>query len=183
VSPPRGATLLVSLLVVYLLVLSGRDAFREKGSPAVSIEKNNNISVLLEDGFPLAGVYQFSDGSDLVTVIQLTILPSSPLILSCPLPPGPLEDGLRLGLVLQGNEIKGFSRGWMPAAQRIALGIKLHPDRMSQEDWEVLPGVGTLLADRIEEDRQKNGDFVALDSLKRVPGIGNMLIERWREFF
>jgi competence protein ComEA len=71
----------------------------------------------------------------------------------------------------------------MPAAQRMALGTPLHPERMSLDDWQALPGIGPRLARIIEEDRQKNGDFGDLDGLDRVAGIGHKLIERWRKFF
>jgi DNA uptake protein ComE-like DNA-binding protein len=43
---------------------------------------------------------------------------------------------------------------------------------MSRADWTALPGVGTVLAKRNENDRQKNGDFGRLGTLNRVPGIG-----------
>jgi competence protein ComEA len=65
----------------------------------------------------------------------------------------------------------------------MAIGVKLHPDHMTREDWEALPGIGSRLAEKIEENRQKNGDFGALDDLKRVRGVGSKSIERWRCFF
>lgn len=71
----------------------------------------------------------------------------------------------------------------MPASQRIVLGIPLHPDSMVGDDWQALPGIGPKLAERIEADRQKNGEFASLEDLKRVSGIGKKRIEAWRIFF
>lgn len=71
----------------------------------------------------------------------------------------------------------------MAARKRVALGIALHPDRMSRADWESLPGIGPKLALAIELDRQENGDFGHLEALERVRGIGPKRIEAWRKFF
>ncbi len=76
-----------------------------------------------------------------------------------------------------------FRKRWMRAGMRIALGIPLHPDQMDLEDWEILPGIGPRLAERIEMDRQINGDFRSYAALERVRGIGPQRIRQWEEFF
>lgn len=65
----------------------------------------------------------------------------------------------------------------------MAMGISLNPDRMSRADWTALPGVGPTLAERIENERQKNGEFGSLDALNRVLGIGKKRLDLWRKFF
>jgi competence protein ComEA len=80
-------------------------------------------------------------------------------------------------------QVVAIERDWMPSGQRIALGVPLHPDHMSAADWQILPGVGTRLAERIEQDRQENGDFNSLEAVARVSGIGPRRLETWREFF
>jgi competence protein ComEA len=71
----------------------------------------------------------------------------------------------------------------MPAAQRMALGIPLHPERMSVEDWEALAGIGPKLAQAIEVERQQNGDFGSLAGLQRVKGIGSKRLAAWEKYF
>ena len=71
----------------------------------------------------------------------------------------------------------------MPARQRLALGIPLHPDRMSREDWVALPGIGERMALRIEEDRQKYGDYGRLEALQRVKGIGPAKLKALEPYF
>jgi competence protein ComEA len=71
----------------------------------------------------------------------------------------------------------------MPARQRLALGITLHPDRMSRDDWQMLPGIGEKLAAQIEADRQKYGDFGSFEALDRVKGIGPAKLKALRPFF
>ncbi|PLX79671.1 MAG: hypothetical protein C0616_10710 [Desulfuromonas sp.] len=73
--------------------------------------------------------------------------------------------------------------GWMTSGKRMALGIPLHPNRMTRKDWEQLPGIGPSLANKIEKDRQKNGDFVSIEDLARVHGIGKARISNWNRFF
>ncbi|WP_432823027.1 ComEA family DNA-binding protein [Trichloromonas sp.] len=181
--PPRGTTLLLLLLLVYLAVLNGREIFREKNLPAVPVGKERKIRVLLGEGFPLQAIHQFSDGIDLETVISLTIAPMGSGRLSSVVLNEPVMDGENLSVVRDGVEIIEVIRRWMPAGQRIAIGVKLHPDRMTLEDWEALPGIGARLAERIEENRQKSGDFGSIENLQRVTGIGSKSIERWRCFF
>jgi DNA uptake protein ComE-like DNA-binding protein len=43
--------------------------------------------------------------------------------------------------------------------------------------------VGDALAERIEINRQNNGDFKVFDALIRVKGVGEKRIESWRAFF
>ena len=94
-----------------------------------------------------------------------------------------LETGRRIDLDRQGSEKLSISLSWMSASQRVTLGIPLHPDKMTQLDWEFLPGIGEKLAAKIEMNRQKNGDFGSLDGLLRIKGIGSSKIELWEEFF
>lgn len=73
--------------------------------------------------------------------------------------------------------------GYMSAGRRMTLAIPLHPDQMTREDWQVLPGVGEKLSLTIEEDRRLNGDFGSFEQLIRVRGIGNKSLARWETFF
>jgi len=74
-------------------------------------------------------------------------------------------------------------RGYMSAEARMLLGIPLHPERMSRDDWQALPGIGEKLAEAIERDRQKNGDFGSLAALRRVKGGGPGRLKSWEKYF
>lgn len=99
------------------------------------------------------------------------------------LPDLPLRQGEALILSAAPGQGLNLTRIWMTAGQRVALGLPLHPDCMTREDWEFLPGVGPRLAEAIQRDRQQNGDFGSLEALSRVKGVGPKRIEEWREFF
>lgn len=138
---------------------------------------------LIGDGL-VSGVYQFNDGLTPKDVIKLT----DPLLVENLAIDSDWSQPLRSGeslrfLIKKGPKITLLQRSWMPASHRMALAIPLHPDRMSRRDWRALPGIGDSLAERIENDRQKNGGFGSLEALTRVKGIGKKRVNRWKEFF
>jgi len=59
-------------------------------------------------------------------------------------------------------------------AEKSVLNVQalLDVNDASQEDLERLPGLGTLLAERIVAYRQTNGPFRHVEELERVRGIG-----------
>lgn len=117
-------------------------------------------------------------------VIELTGLAARyPKLLQDPLAGRRLDDGATLELLENEGESTAVLAGWLPARQRLSLGIALHPDRMSREDWISLPGIGEKLAAQIELERQKYGDFGSLAALERVKGIGPAKLKALRPFF
>lgn len=179
----RGTVLLVLLLVMYYAVVYSRAAFHKEGPPAFFVENRSGVSVMLGEGFPHPGVNQYSDGTAPEGVIVMTGLSLAPDLSQGSSLRSPLQAGELLDIVCDGSQVLEIKRSWMPASQRMALGIALHPDRMNYEDWQALAGIGPRIAQTIEEDRQKNGDFGSLEALKRVRGIGPRRIEAWKKFF
>jgi competence protein ComEA len=57
---------------------------------------------------------------------------------------------------------------------------KLDLNRASAEDFESLPGIGPVLAERIVEYRQSKGSFRTVADLRMVKGIGKKKFERVR---
>jgi len=49
----------------------------------------------------------------------------------------------------------------------------------SQEELQVIPGIGPVLAKRIVDYRHKNGYFRTVQDLVKVKGIGPKLLLRW----
>lgn len=138
------------------------------------------MPVLLGEGFPAPGLHHFSDGMTLADVIKLTGAAGS---FSDHLADQVVAAGATLAVLRNARGEAQLQCGWLPARQRMALGIGLHPDRMSRADWETLPGIGARLAAEIELDRQNNGDFGQLDALERVRGIGPAKVNRLRPYF
>ena len=174
--------LLVGLLVICLgFLITGREMSDQKDSLPVFLSENEkNIYVELTFSDFVGGVYQINDGLNLIDVIKLTELGSGMNITPKDIP---LVSGQRYFLRKKARGIELLEVKWMDAGKRMALSIPLHPDRMSYDDWQALPGIGEKLAEKIETDRQNNGDFGSLESLARVKGIGQKSLEKWRKFF
>lgn len=154
-----------------------------KGLPAFSFQAKDFVYVEMVGEGVGSGVRQFNDIESFLGAIKLTADQTGESFVSNPFRTRPLVTGERVLLEKKGREIKLLRKGWIAASQRIALGIPLHPDRMEESDWTALPGIGSVLAERIEKDRQKNGDFDSLKALLRVKGIGKKSIEKWSGFF
>jgi len=181
--PVTGTGLLILLVLSWYLYLFGRTLHHNDGPPAFFFEETQGIHVYLGEGFPVSEVRQFGDAVDPCSVISMTLEGGF-----CPPALAQregllLRDGEALSLKLVNDQVLEITRYWMPAVYRMALGIPLHPDRMTRDDWESLPGIGPRLAERIEADRQQNGDFGTLEALDRVRGIGPSKIEGLKKYF
>jgi len=179
-APPALGVLAV---LIFLGMLLSREVFHDGSLPVFLPQEQGIVHIELTGGGLVPGMYQFYDGLTPAGVIKLT-MPQMSLILG----PDtgwfqPLADGEILRFSKKDQKIALLQREWMPASHRIAMGIPLHPDRMTQTDWLVLPGIGADLAARIESDRQKNGEFGSLKALARVNGIGGKRLDHWKIFF
>ena len=180
---PRGAVLLVLILLAGYAITCSRVVFHDGGPPAFFLEDREGVSVVLGEGFPEPGLHQFSDGTSMGGVIEMTGMKISSTLTEDPRLNQALRSGEMIDILFADSQVVEIQRNWLPALQRMALGIPLHPDCMDFDDWQALSGIGPRLALRIEEDRQQNGEFGSLDGLKRVRGIGSRRIEAWRKFF
>lgn len=109
-------------------------------------------------------------------------------------PSGPVR------LVVDGDTFEADDRGrWPPAAGDTAgmyAGPKLYarltdPDsvppmnlnRATERQLQQVRGIGPVLAGRILAHRQEHGDFVEVEELDEVSGIGPRTLERIRPYF
>ena len=51
------------------------------------------------------------------------------------------------------------------------------------DSLELVPGIGPVLSQRIDDYRKTHGPFTAVDSLVNVPGIGPASLENIRKYF
>ena len=179
-SPPA---LTVLAVLVLLTVLLSREASVTEALPAFLSNEQGLVSVQLAGVGIVSGVYQFNDALLLRDVIKLTVPSLTEKLSKDPTWSHPLRDGESFLFVKKGLQIEVLQQGWMPASHRMAMAIPLQPDRMSVHDWIALPGIGAVLADRIDNNRQKNGDYGSLNALMRVKGVGVKRIASWELFF
>jgi competence ComEA-like helix-hairpin-helix protein len=67
------------------------------------------------------------------------------------------------------------------AAQPLARGELIDPNRADAVELDRLPGVGPALARRVVRDREENGPFPSVQALVRVPGIGAATLAEFAE--
>ncbi len=185
---PRSSRLALCALALLLslsLYLKGRAPHPSSGGAAFSRAGNDGkgIVVRLAGEFPRPGLYRFANGVSAQTAIKMT-LPGARLIFAAGgAPAAPLSSGDVVTLSLHGSEPAVFSVVGMGVKERMLVGIPLDPDRLGDDDWSLLPGIGPVLSARIAADRRKYGAFGTLDGLLRVPGIGPGKIETIRRYF
>jgi len=178
----RLGLLLLLIVILVPLVIKSRTV-PQKGRAAFLRYTTGCLLVKIAGTVDRDGVYRFPDGATTEDVKIMTEVSGRAAAnggrgMGVKLKNGQLVEILRRG----GNraEIKVKS---MSAAELMLLGIPLHPDALTIEDWESLPGIGPSLATAIIIYRQKYGDFGDLDGVLRVPGIGQGKINIVSKYF
>jgi competence ComEA-like helix-hairpin-helix protein len=91
----------------------------------------------------------------------------------------PLETGTEIVLAREPETgQRGCTVSLLPERCRYLLGMPVNVNRAGAEDLEMLQGIGPALAGRIVEARESAGGFSSAEDLRRVPGIGEKLLER-----
>lgn len=73
--------------------------------------------------------------------------------------------------------------GTLPTAQRIVLNIPLNINSMTAAELELVPGIGSVLAERIVRYRQINGGRMEVKDLLAIEGIGDKKYIRLNKYF
>lgn len=66
--------------------------------------------------------------------------------------------------------------------EKILWGHRLSINELSEKDWEILPRIGPLLAQKIVAYRRQKGRFENLEILLDVRGMGQKTLESLRPF-
>lgn len=179
----RLAIWCIALLLSIALYVKGRFPAPRGEEAAFLRARGGTVTVRLSGEFPRTGVYRFPDGTSIATAIKMTVpgpeaLGVLPASASMALQSG---DVLDLGLPERKKAVISITK--MGVRERMLLGVPLDPDRMSAEEWALLPGIGPVLSERIMTERHENGAFGSLEGLSRVPGIGPAKLEAMRKYF
>lgn len=179
----RLALWCLALLLSLPLYFKGRVPTRKGEGAAFSAFTGRGVTVRLAGDFPRPGVYRFPEGTTAVAAIKMT-LPAGVLRGSVR---GPVTCALSGGDVVTlagaGESNRLISITKMGVKERMLLGVPLHADLLTEEEWTLLPGIGPALSRRIVADRQENGAFGGLDGVLRVPGIGPGKLAGIRKYF
>ena len=143
-------------------------------SAAVTVRIGGNV------GNP--GVYQFPAGAEDAIVNIMAVVAAAAVIPRAYRPSPPLRSGEVVEIHIKDDKSAEIIRKEMAAEEKLLLGIPLDLNRMSQSDWECLPGIGPGTAKKLVEYRQLNGGFGSVADLKRVPGMGDSRMKLIRSY-
>jgi len=139
------------------------------------------IKVIDPDGYER--LYRFPDGSTLTDVKKMTDTDASSGESNQAVGIDMLMDGDIVDLSRKKCTVAGFARKHMELSEKIILGIPLDPDKLSQAEWMLLPGIGRGFAKAIADERQKNGNYESIENVSRVPGMSSGKINSLKKYF
>lgn len=169
-------------LVVLLVLFWGRPEQRQAGRVSVASDiRKTFISVSGDVKYP--GMYAIDAnvmaGSVIKMALPLRCVSSAELQRISAVP---LANGDEL-VVVSNKDSATVKMGTMPVAQRLIMNIPLDILRMSEADFELLPGIGGVTARRITEYRQKNGGLLSVEDLLQIEGIGDRRYQKLKQYF
>lgn len=141
------------------------------------------VTVRVQGDVVHPGIYKIHDGGSLMTVIKMA---DSGMVLENALydfTNRKLPNGSVINVTRNMQNHLEISVHPMMINDLVLLGVPLHPDQLAAADWEYLPGIGPGLAQEIIKNRHKNGDYGTIESVQRVPGVGQKTISRLINFF
>jgi competence protein ComEA len=141
------------------------------------------VTVRLKGEVQSQGVYTFAKGLDAASVIKMTRQVSLEEIPVKVLLDPHLQHGDVVEISSAKFQLSEFTTKKMKARERMLLGLPLHPDQMDFDDWCCLPGIGPVLARRILDCRQINGDYQSVEAVRRVSGVGEKKFNMLRKYF
>jgi competence protein ComEA len=152
------------------------------------------VGVFVTGAVNAPGVYYFVEGKRVVDAVTAAGGPTSDAELSRVNLAAPLEDGMRIYVPKSGEDpssaspeepiyqkTQGSGSGGSSGTAQNKVQ-KVNINKAPVTELEKLPGIGPALAQRIVEDRSRNGPFASLQDLSRVSGIGDVKIAQLAPF-
>ena len=166
-------TAVVSLLAAGVLLLVSRQP-RGEGVRLVPPPSPQPLVVHVSGAVVNPGLYQLPHGSRILDAIQAAggLLPEAD------------EEALNLAALLKDGQrvlVPTHAQAQATTSSNSASGALIDINSASQEALESLPGIGPVLAQRIDEYRESNGPFATIEDLLKVEGVGADTFEKLKE--
>ncbi|MCL2761458.1 MAG: helix-hairpin-helix domain-containing protein [Desulfuromonadales bacterium] len=173
------------LLAVSYPLLQGSAKDKHKSPPSFLHYSSDSVLIDLKGDCEAPGLYNFADGTTFKSANIESICGFKKSYVENPdqIMADKLNNGEEIEIQKRNNRDFKISIKRMRAKELILLKIPLDPDKMDYEDWISMPGIGPALAGRIIEDRNSNGNFVKIENLQRVSGIGEKKVEKIKRYF
>ena len=180
----RLMVLLLAVAVALPVFVRSRPSAERSAPAAFSVPTPRQFMVQVGGDVRHPGIYTV-DANKLTVDVILLADPLRPI--SAFVPPGegtfPLRPGDSLQLAVSASGSAAVTRGSIPAAQRIVLGIPLDINTVSESDLDLVPGIGPGLARRIVSYRQNNGGRMSVRELQQVEGVGEKTYAALQSYF
>ena len=166
----------IGLFILILILFLGwgiNSLFSAQGDLG-SIERGNNIFILVTGVVKNPGVYVFNREPSLKELMVRAGCPKAKLIgvKLCDTYPS-VAQGTSVQISSENGHIH-VSTGTMPAAYKITLKIPISVNTASLEELDTIPGIGPTLAEKIINHRSLYGPFKTVEEIKNVPSMGKL---------
>ena len=180
----RLVIILLAVTVSIAVVLTSRRSPHSVAPAAFSVLSSAKGCVRISGDVRHPGMYPLCVNKLTSDVISMA-MPVRPISVLEPAGVGavPVRNGEALHLLVSGSGRALVTRGAIPAAERIVMGIPLDITTISEAELEKVPGIGPALALRIIRFRHNNGGNMSVKDLLSVEGIGEKKFAALRKFF
>ena len=180
----RLIIILLAVAAAIPVVLTGRRSSPSRAPAAFPVVTPAQGYVRISGDVRHPGMYPLT-ANKMTSVVIAMAMPLQPI--SVLEPAGaeavPVSNGEALQLLVRCSGSALVTRGTIPAAERLVMGIPLDITTISEADLDKVPGIGPALAMRIVRYRQNNGGRMSVQDLLLVEGVGEKKFAALRKFF
>ena len=180
----RLIIILLAVAVTIPVVLTSRRNQHSRAPAAFPLLSSAHGYVRISGDVRHPGTYPLTANILTIDAISMAV-PLRPISVLEPVGIGtvPVSNGETLQVLVRSSEKALVTRGAIPAAERLVMGIPLDINSMNEADLDKVPGIGPTLARRIVLYRQNNGGNMSVQDLLMVEGIGEKKFARLCKFF
>ncbi len=162
------------------------------GTTSPDAPRRLSVGVYVAGAVKAPGVYFFGEGRRVVDALDAAGGATAEADLDRLNLAAPLEDGIRIYVPKKGEESSpdpdaessalADAKGFAGSSGKENSALRINVNRAPPSELEKLPGIGPALAQRMVEERTRNGPFRGLQDLRRVSGIGDAKIAQMAPF-
>lgn len=180
----RVILLLIAVAVSIPAVIKARQSVQSTVLAGLSVSPSPRGFVHIGGDVVHPGMYPVSANMVTESVIKMAIpLGSLKSLKPNAVTSQQIKNGDDVRLTLGTNGQTSVIIASLAAPERIIMGIPLDINVMQVADFDLLPGVGPVIARRIVEYRQSNGGIMAVKELLNVEGIGSKRYDMIKKYF
>jgi competence protein ComEA len=169
------AVLMICMTVYGVSLLHTRQPVRETPLPWGN-QGQGLMAVEVAGNHGRDGIYFLPEGISVEKVLYIAGIPG----MNCRWKTDPVE--ISAGSALMATPQGEVNIGEMTAAKKLALGLPVDVNRISEEELSLVPGIGEKTAYRIIQLRREMGGFRDLTDLTALPGIKEKKLKSLKEY-